>query len=501
MTDRVQTSRSSTTGGRPPAGEKPGTLYVNWADNQLGAVSPGGAPQDLIAVRFFSPNAGYVQGDHVVEAGVMYSANGNLAPGVFNSGQWTVVGAVSAGYLPLSGGVLTGPLTLAGNPVNPNDAATKNYVDTEIAAGGGGGGGGGSGINPNLLINGGMRIAQATGGNAVRIANNISYIVDHWFAGNNAGYPGLEIGQNLIGAGNPPLPPGFSHFMGAVVIGGPYSVGGNDTFALCQWVEADAITNLMWGTPNAKTVTLSFWVWMGYPGPYSVSIHNGARNRSYVVNYSATVAVWTLVSITIPGDTGGVWTSSGNGAGMFVNFAYGTGGGVQGVGNLWSNGKLYATSLATVLPETPGSLLITGVKLEVGTVFSGYLHQSLTEQLANCQRYYAKTYSQSEVPGTASLNVSPLSAYAGPTADATSALTATWDYPVTMCAVPTITLFSPNTGAVGKAFASKAVADVNAGEASVSDNSATLAISTASIAAREIVKWHACASAELTPTL
>lgn len=37
-----------------------------------------------------------------------------------------------AGYLPLSGGTLTGPLTLNGDPTSNNHAATKNYVDDEI---------------------------------------------------------------------------------------------------------------------------------------------------------------------------------------------------------------------------------------------------------------------------------------------------------------------------------------------------------------------------------
>ena len=43
-----------------------------------------------------------------------------------------VAGVDLSGYLPLSGGALTGPLTLSGDPTSNNHAATKNYVDDEI---------------------------------------------------------------------------------------------------------------------------------------------------------------------------------------------------------------------------------------------------------------------------------------------------------------------------------------------------------------------------------
>ena len=47
------------------------------------------------------------------------------------------VDGISSGNLPLSGGQLTGLLTLVGNPVNPNHAANKAYVDTKLAVTGG----------------------------------------------------------------------------------------------------------------------------------------------------------------------------------------------------------------------------------------------------------------------------------------------------------------------------------------------------------------------------
>jgi hypothetical protein len=49
--------------------------------------------------------------------------------------------AVGAPFLPLAGDVMTGPLMLMHDPVQLNEAATKNYVDNQVAAGSGGTGG------------------------------------------------------------------------------------------------------------------------------------------------------------------------------------------------------------------------------------------------------------------------------------------------------------------------------------------------------------------------
>ncbi len=47
----------------------------------------------------------------------------------FVGGVWTAQPLVALGFLPLSGGTLTGTLTLDASPNNPLEAATKQYVD------------------------------------------------------------------------------------------------------------------------------------------------------------------------------------------------------------------------------------------------------------------------------------------------------------------------------------------------------------------------------------
>ena len=91
MTNRVQTVRSNVSGNRP-TGRPPGELYVNWADGQIGTITPANAAQDLIPVRFFSTAANYVVGDFVVQTGQLYRAVAPSTPGAFKPANWSQIG-------------------------------------------------------------------------------------------------------------------------------------------------------------------------------------------------------------------------------------------------------------------------------------------------------------------------------------------------------------------------------------------------------------------------
>ena len=128
MTSRVQTSRQAVTGARP--GSRPdGELYTNSADLQFGVVV-NSAPQDLLAVRFFSQAATYKAGDHVIQGGFIYRATTDLPAGVFNPAQWTKTS--SDQYLPLVGGTMAGPLLLDLDHIGTTDDAVahRGYVKT-----------------------------------------------------------------------------------------------------------------------------------------------------------------------------------------------------------------------------------------------------------------------------------------------------------------------------------------------------------------------------------
>ena len=114
--NRVQPIRSNVTGQRNVTGRLPGELYTNWADRQIGVVSPTTTALDLVGVRYFSTSANYAIGDYVVQGGLLYRAIATVTAGAFNPAQWTSVATQSdinaavGNYLPITGGVLTGAL-------------------------------------------------------------------------------------------------------------------------------------------------------------------------------------------------------------------------------------------------------------------------------------------------------------------------------------------------------------------------------------------------------
>lgn len=141
MTTRLQTQRFAVTNTRPATSSRPqGEVWMNFPDLRLGMIDPTQTAIDIVPVRSYAATATYAAGDYVVYSGQLQRAKTALSPKAYAATDWDPILAQStivAGYLPLSGGTLTGPLTLAADPTQPAQAATKRYSDLKLPLAGG----------------------------------------------------------------------------------------------------------------------------------------------------------------------------------------------------------------------------------------------------------------------------------------------------------------------------------------------------------------------------
>ena len=280
----------------------------------------------------------------------------------------------------------------------------------------------------NRIINGDMRIDQRNAGASVTPANG-AYTIDRWYVAQTAGASKFSVQQNAASV-TPPAT--FTNYLGATSLSA-YSVAATDQYALRQLIEGFNVADLAYGTASAKTITLSFWVRSSLTGTFGGALYNSANDKSYVFSYSiASANTWQQISITVPGDTA-TGLATNNSASLLINLSigYGTTYSTSFTG-IWVSGFFGSVTGATSVVGTNGATFyITGVQLEVGSTATPFERRLYGQELANCQRYYWQTNSETSYAGIGS----------GVMNGATTARIFI-PYPVSMRAIPTISATS-----------------------------------------------------------
>ena len=245
-----------------------------------------------------------------------------------------------------------------------------------------------SSLFKNRLINGAMVIDQRNAGASVSNGTGATanFPVDRFtIYGSQAS---KFTGQQNAASVTPPA--GFINYLGCTS-SSAYSVLTGDYFFIRQRIEGFNIADLGWGTANAATVTLSFWVRSSLTGTFGGSITNNAGNRSYPFTYTINSAnTWEKETITIAGDTSGTWTTD-NTAGFQLYFGLGAGATYSGTAGTWAGATYFSATGATSVVGTSGATFyITGVQLEKGSTATSFDYRPYGTELALCQRYYFK---------------------------------------------------------------------------------------------------------------
>ena len=237
----------------------------------------------------------------------------------------------------------------------------------------------------NRIINGAMVIDQRNAGASVTPTTGV-YTLDRWFAAAYSASSKFSVQQN---AGSVTPPVGFTNYLGVTSLSA-YSVSASDFLCLIHSIEGYNIADLGWGTANAKTVTLSFWVRSSLTGTFGGALANQDGSRSYPFSYTiSTSNTWEQKSITIAGETSGTWLTT-NGLGLTIRFGLGVGSTYLGTAGAWATSGNYfsATGATSVVGTNGATFYITGVQLEVGSTATSFDYRPYGTELALCQRYF-----------------------------------------------------------------------------------------------------------------
>lgn len=272
--------------------------------------------------------------------------------------------------------------TLATNAITDasggNTATINSYTPTESNMAG-----------RNRIINGDMRIDQRNAGAAQNnLASGWVYTADRWGVYSNTS--SRFNSQQNKGAVTPPA--GFKNYLGVSVNTG-YSVGASDYNMLAQPIEGFNTADLGFGASGASTVTLSFFVYSSVTGTHSGFLGTNSLVTAYPFTFTVSSAnTWTQVSVTITGSTSGAWVGATNGLGLYVGFNLGNGANHQTASaNAWnSSAHIQPTGSVSIVATTGATFYITGVQLEAGSVATPFEYRQFGQELALCQRYYAK---------------------------------------------------------------------------------------------------------------
>ena len=253
----------------------------------------------------------------------------------------------------------------------------------------------------NVIINGAMQVWQRSDSTSMESVLNNNFKADRWRLNSDIQAADLTCGRST----DVPAGQGFTNSMKVVPGGADTSIAAGHIATIVQFIEAQDLQHLCYGTSNAKSLTLSFWVKTNLTGSHSVSfVKDDSTAYACPIEYTVDAAnTWEKKEITLSptaGSTSLITSAAGaiandNGRGLAVCWNLAAGSTYQGTNNTWQAGPASGYGLATsnvqnFVGSTSNNIYLTGVQLEVGSNATPYEHRSYADELLRCQRYYTE---------------------------------------------------------------------------------------------------------------
>ena len=246
----------------------------------------------------------------------------------------------------------------------------------------------------NLLYNGEMLINQR--GNVTGVTGNQYGGPDRWKAMiASAGTWSISQDNDV------PLGQGFARSLKLDCTTSRATLAAGSGLSIAQYLEGYDVAHLAWGNPEAKDLTLSFWLKVdnGVSGTFVVLVRNHGSgkllNRQVRLNREGG---WNYYVVNIPADKAGAFSYN-NGKQLEISFTFeagsNAGGGASGGSMLhqwlaFHNAHTGVGCDLRLADSTGNNLWLTGVQLEAGNEPTTYDHRSYGEELTQCERYYYK---------------------------------------------------------------------------------------------------------------
>jgi|9_EtaG_2_1085328.scaffolds.fasta_scaffold01940_7 hypothetical protein len=290
--------------------------------------------------------------------------------------------------------------------------------------------------NRNLLINGGMQVAQR--GNTTDHTSGGVYAPDR-FKFNVGSLGTWDISKSTESPANQ----GFSNSL-KLDCTATASVSSGSFMLLQQILEGQDVQQLKFGTANAESITFSFWIKSSKTGLVTVEIQHKNTSGNFFLRSSTftidSANTWEKKIITIVGNTAqdinndnsacfylSYWFSAGS---DFNGGTFNTSAWLSSTGN--TNTRVSGSSI-NFADSTSNEIYITGAQLEVGEQATAFEHRSFGDELLQCQRYFVNYPDTSSATNTV---------FVGRGNGSTQAVSVMMPLPVVMRAKPTVSQIS-----------------------------------------------------------